>query len=79
MIRCSDEVDLQGYSKCLGSSKDFTSANGAATSWCVQKWEEAGVVIFGKLNMHELGLGMHKIIEIFHFPLAVRVPHSLIV
>ena len=30
------------------------------TSWCVQKWEEAGVVILGKLNMHELGLGMNK-------------------
>ena len=28
------------------------------TSWCVQKWEEAGAVIIGKLNMHELGLGM---------------------
>ena len=60
MIRFPDELDLEGYSKCLGSCKDFTSSNGAITSWCVQRWEEAGAVILGKLNMHELGLGMNK-------------------
>ena len=60
LISCSDEVDLQGYSKRLGSCKDFTTSKGAVTSWCVQKWEEAGVVVLGKLNMHELGLGMIK-------------------
>ena len=39
---------------------EYTAAQGAVTSWCVKKWEEAGVVILGKLNMHELGLGMNK-------------------
>ena len=63
---CLDEVDLQGYSKCLGSRKDFTSTNGAVTSWCVQNWEQAGVVIVGKLNMHELGLGMQKTFKTVH-------------
>ena len=70
LIRCSDEVDLQGYSKCLGSCQDFTSTKGVVTSWCVKKWEEAGVVIVGKLNMHELGLGMYKSFEhIYLLPL----------
>jgi len=52
----ADEVDLHGHTKCLGSCKDYTSPHDI-TSWCVQKWEEAGAVIIGKLNMHELGLG----------------------
>ena len=56
-VGVKDEVDLDGYEKSLGSSKDFTRRNGG-TSWCVKKWEEAGAIIVGKLNMHELGLGM---------------------
>ena len=55
-VAVKDEVDLDGYGKSLGSSKDFTR-QGGGTSWCVKKWEEAGAVIVGKLNMHELGLG----------------------
>ncbi|KZF22078.1 amidase signature enzyme [Xylona heveae TC161] len=54
-VAVKDEVDLFGYSKCLGTARDFTNKDGA-TSWCVKKWEEQGVVILGKLNMHELGL-----------------------
>ena len=49
-------MDLQGHKKSLGSSRDFTGSKDI-TSWCVQKWEDAGAVIVGKLNMHELGLG----------------------
>lgn len=74
-----DEVDLQGYSKCLGSCKDFTASKGAVTSWSVQKWEEAGAVILGKLNMHELGLGMNKISSNHPSPLVVMMPHLLTV
>ena len=55
-IAVKDEVDLDGYEKSLGSSLDFTRPGGG-TSWCVKKWEEAGAVIFGKTNMHEMGLG----------------------
>lgn len=55
-VAVKDEVDLDGYEKSLGSSRDFTR-KGGGTSWCVQKWEEAGAVIIGKLSMHELGLG----------------------
>jgi Asp-tRNA(Asn)/Glu-tRNA(Gln) amidotransferase A subunit family amidase len=56
-VAVKDEVDLDGYKKCLGTLKDFTSKEGG-TSWCVTQWEEAGALMVGKLTMHELGLGM---------------------
>lgn len=55
-VAIKDELDLDGYEKSLGSSQDFTRSGGG-TSWCVRKWEEAGAIIMGKLNMHEFGLG----------------------
>ncbi|KAI9705815.1 MAG: hypothetical protein M1836_005221 [Candelina mexicana] len=54
-VAVKDEVDLDGYRKCMGSSRDYTRKNGG-TSWCVRQWEEAGAVVLGTLNMHELGL-----------------------
>ncbi|KAL8673371.1 MAG: hypothetical protein Q9224_007526, partial [Gallowayella concinna] len=54
-VAVKDELDLDGYEKSLGSPIDFTRKAGG-TSWCVKKWEEAGAIIVGKLNMHELGL-----------------------
>ncbi len=58
-VAVKDEVDLYGYEKSLGSRDDFTR-QGGGTSWCVRKWEEAGAVIIGKLNMHEFGLGTYN-------------------
>ena len=55
LVGVKDEVDLAGYSKSLGSSRNMAKA-GDKTSWCVRKWEEAGAVVVGKLNMHELGM-----------------------
>ncbi|KAK2768358.1 hypothetical protein FQN54_000212 [Arachnomyces sp. PD_36] len=54
-VAVKDEVDITGYKTTLGSSLDFTDKEGR-TSWCVKKWMEAGAVIVGKTNMHELGL-----------------------
>ncbi|KAL8864987.1 MAG: hypothetical protein Q9174_007135, partial [Haloplaca sp. 1 TL-2023] len=54
-VTVKDEVDLDGYQKCLGSSLDFTR-KGGGTTWCIQKRIEAGAIIIGKSNMHELGL-----------------------
>ncbi|KAL8802731.1 MAG: hypothetical protein Q9182_003629 [Xanthomendoza sp. 2 TL-2023] len=54
-VAVKDELDLDGYDKSLGSPIDFTSKAGG-TSWCVKNWEDAGAIIVGKLNMHELGL-----------------------
>ena len=56
-VAVKDEVDLTGCKKTLGSANDFTRSDGR-TSWCVQKWEEAGALVLGTLNMHEFGLGI---------------------
>ncbi|KAM0286141.1 hypothetical protein ACHAO9_008353 [Fusarium lateritium] len=54
-----DDYDLDGYSTTLGSCREYAKepAKGeSSTSWIVRKLEEAGVVIIGKLAMHEYGL-----------------------
>ncbi|KAF5962463.1 amidase [Fusarium bulbicola] len=54
-----DDYDLDGYSTTLGSPRDYTEIpkdGESTTSWIVRKLEEAGVVIIGKLAMHEFGL-----------------------
>lgn len=61
-VAVKDEVDLAGYRKCLGTKNDCRSKDaGDVTSWCVEKWQEEGAVILGKLNMHEIGLGMQSV------------------
>lgn len=60
-VAVKDEVDLDGYEKTLGSARDYTREEGG-TSWCVKKLEEAGAIIVGKLNMHELGMGTGQFI-----------------
>ncbi|KAI4265128.1 MAG: hypothetical protein L6R38_009635 [Xanthoria sp. 2 TBL-2021] len=54
-VAVKDEADLDGYDKSFGSPIEYTRKNGG-TSWCVKKWEDAGAIIVGKSNMHELGL-----------------------
>ncbi|KAL8923841.1 MAG: hypothetical protein Q9208_004402 [Pyrenodesmia sp. 3 TL-2023] len=54
-VAIKDELDLDGYEKSLGSPLDFTRKDGG-TSWCIRRWEDAGAIVVGKLNMHELGL-----------------------
>lgn len=51
-----DELDIHGYTKTFGSAKIFGSGEGE-TTWCVKKLEDAGAIIIGKANMHELGTG----------------------
>ena len=55
-----DEYEMNGYETCLGSKNDYTQKNDkgeVVSTWCVQKLEEAGAIICGKLSMHEFGLG----------------------
>lgn len=55
-----DEYEIDGYRTCLGSRNDYTAQvtdGESITSWCVQKLEEAGAIVLGKLSMHEFGLG----------------------
>ncbi|KIV97352.1 hypothetical protein PV10_01114 [Exophiala mesophila] len=54
-VTIKDEVDLAGYKTTKGSVLDLTDKSGR-TSWCVEKWQEAGAIILGKTNMHEVGL-----------------------
>ncbi|TVY80678.1 Fatty acid amide hydrolase [Lachnellula suecica] len=54
-----DEYDMEGYLTCLGSVNDYTlppqNGNNIDT-WCVQKLQESGAIIIGKLSMHEFGM-----------------------
>ncbi len=59
-VAVKDEVDLDGYEMSLGSPVDYTRKDGG-TSWCVKKWDDAGAIIIGKSNMHELGLGIYHL------------------
>ncbi|KAJ5578537.1 uncharacterized protein N7459_007501 [Penicillium hispanicum] len=54
-VAVKDEVHITGYKRTLGSKLDF-KAGSDATSWCVQKWQDAGAIVIGKTTMHELGL-----------------------
>lgn len=54
-----DDYDLDGYATTLGSATDYAavvSDETSSTSWLARKLEEAGVIILGKLHMHEFGL-----------------------
>jgi hypothetical protein len=52
-----DDLDVKGYRRYIGSTKDYTEGKEVKTSWCVAKVEEAGGIMVGKLSMHELGMG----------------------
>ena len=54
-VTVKDEVDLAEHKKTIGSTKDFTDPRNV-TSWCAAQWAEAGAVVVGKSNMHEIGL-----------------------
>lgn len=58
-IAVKDEVDVHGYNKTFGSAKVFDHGQGE-TTWAVKKLEEAGAIIIGKTNMHELGTGKSR-------------------
>jgi hypothetical protein len=63
-IAVKDEAEMAGYKRTLGSMMDFTNpAN--ETAWCVKMLEEAGAVVVGKTNMHEMGLGGWRLPTIF--------------
>lgn len=52
-----DDLDVKGYKRYIGATKDYTDGAEVETSWCVAKVEEAGGIMIGKLSMHELGMG----------------------
>jgi Asp-tRNA(Asn)/Glu-tRNA(Gln) amidotransferase A subunit family amidase len=57
-IGVKDECDVAGYRTFFGRKRDDKLFEvKTQSSWPVQKWQEAGVIIVGKLNMHEIGSG----------------------
>jgi Asp-tRNA(Asn)/Glu-tRNA(Gln) amidotransferase A subunit family amidase len=59
-----DDLDVTGYKRHCGTSRDYTEGRHVETSWCVRKVEEEGAVLIGKLNMHELGSGESSSIQL---------------
>ena len=51
-----DEVDVAGYARTFASSREYKKADHEDTAWCVKKWLEAGAILVGKTNMHEIGM-----------------------
>lgn len=57
-VGVKDEQDVAGYYTFSGRKGDRSVHEVKDQSaWPVQKWEEAGCIIMGKMNMHELGSG----------------------
>lgn len=57
-IAVKDEVEVEGYRKTFGSARLFSDEK-CETTWVVKKLEEAGAIVLGKTNMHELGSGAY--------------------
>ncbi|KAL9097925.1 MAG: hypothetical protein Q9165_000251 [Trypethelium subeluteriae] len=52
-VAVKDELDIEGYERKMGTKRTYETKG---TSWCVKVLIEAGAMIVGKTNMHELGL-----------------------
>jgi len=56
-IAVKDEVDLKGYTTSVGTS--FLGSQPAAEdAESVRRLRDAGAILFGKTNMHEIGIGV---------------------
>ncbi|KAG8664113.1 hypothetical protein FPOAC2_10235 [Fusarium poae] len=54
-----DDFDMDGYDMTMGSKTNYagkTVSTGSITNWNVRKLQEAGVIVLGKLNLHEFGM-----------------------
>ena len=56
-VAVKDEIDVAGFPTSLGTS--FMSQDEAAgDAWIIARLREAGAMIVGKTNMHEIGIGV---------------------
>jgi Asp-tRNA(Asn)/Glu-tRNA(Gln) amidotransferase A subunit family amidase len=57
-----DDVDVEGFVSTIGMKVDksipFFTTPAERTVWPVIKLQEAGAIMMGKMNMHEVGMGM---------------------
>ncbi|KAH7174227.1 amidase signature domain-containing protein [Fusarium flagelliforme] len=54
-----DDFDMDGYEMTMGSKNNYTGkgvSTGSITNWSARKLQDAGVIMLGKLNMHEFGM-----------------------
>ncbi|KAI2625128.1 amidase [Xylaria nigripes] len=75
-VAVKDPYHIDGYKTTFGSKYDLTENDhlgNVYTSWCVEKLQEAGAIIVGKLNMHELGMDTSGINITYGTP---RNPHN---
>jgi Asp-tRNA(Asn)/Glu-tRNA(Gln) amidotransferase A subunit family amidase len=53
-VSVKDDTDVAGYVQTHGTKiNDHTSEE---SSWCVKQWQNAGAIVVGKANMHEIGM-----------------------
>jgi Asp-tRNA(Asn)/Glu-tRNA(Gln) amidotransferase A subunit family amidase len=65
-VGIKDEVDVAGYRTTLGRKMDEKKfPKKTETIWPVQMWEKSGAIVMGKMNMHEVGMGMCLLSFIF--------------
>jgi Asp-tRNA(Asn)/Glu-tRNA(Gln) amidotransferase A subunit family amidase len=56
-VAVKDEIDVAGYPTSLGT-RFLADTNAGEDAWIVARLREAGALIIGKTNMHEVGLGV---------------------
>lgn len=62
-VSIKDEIDVAGYPTTFGrKANDELWMAKEESAWPAKKWEEAGAIILGKTNMHELGTGKSALI-----------------
>ena len=72
-VAVKDEIDVAGYSTSVGTSfKHDTPC--AQDAWVVQRLRDAGALILGKTNMHEIGIGVTGINPFHGTPLNPYAP-----
>ncbi|QIW98426.1 hypothetical protein AMS68_003944 [Peltaster fructicola] len=54
-VAYKDQLDLTGYKQRTGTKLDLTHKDDV-TTYCALPWQQAGAIVVGKLNMHELGM-----------------------
>ena len=56
-----DDIDVKGFVSTMGmkvnESDEYFNKPRDVTAWPVRKLEEAGAIMLGKMNQHEIGMG----------------------
>ncbi len=72
-VAVKDEIDVAGYNTSLGTS--FLTLHPAEQdAWVVARLREAGAIILGKTNMHEVGLGVTGLNPFYGTPVNPYAP-----